>query len=76
MGPDGYRMGPRLVTAGIMAKVSTTRSGEDCLRPGPTLSYLIVQFDPFRAVIDFLALNLEYRKADLWPKLVKLLSLR
>ena len=36
--------GPRLVIRGLMAKVSTTRSGEVYLQPGSTLSYLIVPF--------------------------------
>ena len=76
---DGPRLvtnGPRLVTNGVMAETSTDGSDEELLRSGPTLSFTIVQFHPFRPVLYFLALNLEYRKEHVCGKLVKLLSLR
>ena len=59
-----------------MVEVSTDGSDEEYLTPGPTLSYPIPVFYTSGHVLDNLALNREYRKVNVWPKLVKLLSLR
>ena len=63
--------GPRLVTRRIMVKVSTDGSDEEYLRPGPTLSYPIVQFHLFWPDSYILALNPEYRKEQVVSGMAK-----
>ena len=54
-----------------MAKVSTTRSDEDSIDPGSTLSLLIVSFHLSGHVSQLMALKPEYRKEHVLPEWVK-----
>ena len=76
MRPGQVNDGPRLVTNGLMAKVSTDGSDENDPQPGSTLSYLIVSFHPFWPEVDNLALNLSTVRSMFAQNRPGLLSIR